>query len=98
MSGPLLLLDPDTVRFDPPAPDVLRNDQSLRDFANVLRSCPGEWALLGRETTAGCARQKAYRLRHGALRQFPAGQFETQSKAILGEFRVYVRYVGGEST
>jgi hypothetical protein len=88
-----------TVRFDAPAHDALRRPESRQAFADALRAHPGEWALLGKFATAGAMRQHAYEIR--VVRDpkdqpfAPAGSFEAESQTLCGEFRVYVRYVGG---
>ncbi|RAJ70207.1 hypothetical protein K378_01372 [Streptomyces sp. Amel2xB2] len=85
-------------RFDAPAPDVLRTAKSRAAFADALRGRPGEWALLGQQTTRGTAGQDAYEIRRGlrpANAGFTAGEFEAEAKTLFGEHRVYVRYVGG---
>lgn len=87
------------IRFESPTPPVLRSEESLMAFALALRSRPGEWALLGALSSANYARQRAYEIRNamqgGAAPFFgPAGAFEAQSRSLLGECRVYVRFVG----
>lgn len=85
-----------TIRFEAPAPLVLRRSESLLEFAAALRERPAEWALFGRYATAGTARQGAYEIRRGMREAFrPAGAFEAESRTLCGEHRVYVRYVGG---
>ncbi|WP_063735581.1 hypothetical protein [Streptomyces sp. RTd22] len=89
-----------TIRFDSPAPPVPRLPRSRAAFAAALRERSGEWALLGQHHTAGCARQDAYEIRR-ALRPAnaafgPAGEFEAEARTLGGEYRVYVRHVGGE--
>jgi hypothetical protein len=94
MSAPVI-----TVRFDEPAHDALRRPESLQAFADALRARPGEWALLGKYSTQGAMRQASYEIRIVRERKdrvfAPAGSFEAESRTMLGEHRVYVRYVGG---
>lgn len=83
-----------TVRFDEPAHDALRTSDALAAFTAALRSRPGQWALLGRYRTPGVMRQTAYEIRHGHVKAFSEGGFEAEAHSMLGEYRVYVRYVG----
>lgn len=85
-----------TIRFEAPAPHPPRFAESLAAVAAALRARPGEWALLGRYSTSGAARQTAYEIRHGLHHAFTEGGFEAQAKTLCGEYRVYVRYAGGE--
>ena len=88
-----------SVRFDPPAPELPRRPESRDAFADALRARPGEWALIGAHPVAGSAGQAAYEISRAlGLRNAPfapAGTFEAQSRAVCGEHRIYVRYVGG---
>lgn len=90
-----------TVRFDQPAHKAFRRLETRQAFADALRGRPGEWALLGKYSTPGVMRQEAYSIRTvlGPEDQpfAPAGSFEAASHSMCGEYRVYVRYVGGES-
>jgi len=94
MSAPVI-----AIRFEEPAHEPPRRVESRQVFADLLRSRPGEWALLGKYATAGTARQAAYEVRNALDPKdqpfAPAGSFEAQSRTMLGEYRVYVRYVGG---
>lgn len=89
-----------TVRFEEPACEPFRRVETRELFADALRARPGEWALLGKYATAGTMRQAAYEIRNALDpkdRPFaPAGSFEAIARSMLGEHRVYVRYVGGE--
>ncbi|MFF9205103.1 hypothetical protein ACF1AE_25445 [Streptomyces sp. NPDC014986] len=82
------------IRFEEPAHHALRADQSIADFVAALRARPGQWALFGQYGTPGTMRQAAYEIRHGFAKGFAAAQFEAESRSMLGEYRVYVRYVG----
>lgn len=88
-----------TVRFEAPAPEPFRRLETRQAFADALRSCPGVWARLGQYSTPGTMRQEAYAVRQALDPKdqpfAPAGAFEAQSRAMCGEYRVYVRYVGG---
>lgn len=96
MSAPAI-----TVRFEEPAYQPFRTVQSRQVFADALRARPGEWALLGKYHTAGTASQEAYVVRTTPDPKdqpfAPAGAFEAEARTMLGEHRVYVRYVGGET-
>ncbi|MEU8756273.1 hypothetical protein AB0C88_37875 [Streptomyces chartreusis] len=97
MSAPVI-----TVRFDEPAHDPFRRLESRQAFADALRSRPGSWALLGKFITPGAMRQHAYEIRTARDPKdqpfAPAGAFEAESQSVCGEYRVYVRYVGGDAS
>lgn len=80
------------IRFEEPAHDAYR--QSVAAFTAALRNKPGQWALFGKYTTAGSMRQGAYEIRHGIRPHFQGGGFQAEARTMLGEFRVYARYVG----
>lgn len=86
------------IRFDPPAPPIPRGRAVREAFANDLRANPGQWALLGQHPSPTAARQFAYGIRSGKHTSLwlPAGAYETETRTVLGEHRVYVRYVGGD--
>ncbi|MFD9445007.1 hypothetical protein [Streptomyces sp. NPDC060001] len=86
-----------TIRFEDPAHHALRSDESLNVLVAALKERPGVWALLGKYGTQTVMRQTAYEIRRGLRRHFAEGGFETESKTMLGEHRVYIRYAGGES-
>lgn len=86
------------VRFEEPAHRALRSDASLGVLVEALKARPGTWALLGKYDTPGTMRQTAYEIRHGLRRHFPKGEFETESQTMFGEYRVYIRYAGGEES
>lgn len=82
--------------FEEPA-ELIPAPAECEMIAKGLRANMGEWYLIGRSETAGAARQRAYMFRLGQQTGFgPPGAFESESKTLFGEFRVYVRYVGGE--
>ncbi|MGQ5576704.1 hypothetical protein [Streptomyces sp. ECR3.8] len=85
------------IRFEEPAHKALRSGDSLTALIHALKERPGAWALLGRYNTPGVMRQTAYEIRHGLRPRFPKGQFETESQTMFGEYRVYIRFTGGES-
>ena len=81
-------------RFDGPA-DPLPGAKRLAEFADKLRENFGEWALLGCSSSPNRANQRAYIIRHGIQKGFePAGSFESESRTLFGEHRIYARYVG----
>ncbi|MFD0052981.1 hypothetical protein ACFVHR_04555 [Streptomyces sp. NPDC127168] len=86
------------IRFEEPAHQAMRSDASLTALIEALRTRPGTWALLGQYSTPGTMRQTAYEIRHGLRRHFAQGQFETESQTMFGEYRVYIRYSGGEES
>lgn len=88
------------VRFEPDSYPVPRALEDRQAFADALRAQPGTWALLGTHRTSGTARQSAYeiRLATGGPRNTPfapSKSFEAEARTMFGEYRVYVRYVGG---
>lgn len=88
------------VRFEEPTPRALRGARARQVFADALRVRPKEWALIGTYSNAGSMHTTAYDIRHAKNPQdqpfAPAGSFEVESRSMVGEHRVYVRYVGGE--
>lgn len=91
-----------TLRFEAPAEPVTLRQGGSRDVredrewaARTLRANPGRWALLGRWPGGDTSRQHAFLIRNGGpgWRMFGAG-FEVQAHTMLGEFRIYARYVG----
>jgi len=87
------------IRFEEPAPRAPRGAKSRQVFADALRARPGEWALLGQYSNPGTARTTAYDIRQTKNAQdqpfAPSGAFEVEQRTIVGEHRLYVRYVGG---
>jgi hypothetical protein len=82
------------LRFEPPA-EPIPNTEICEEFAEKLKANMGEWALIGKCKTPGAANQRAYMFRHGQQKGFePSGSFEAESRTLLGEHRVYVRYMG----
>jgi hypothetical protein len=82
------------LRFEPPA-EPIPNPAICEEFAEKLRANMGEWALIGTSKNLGTAGQRAYMFRKGLQRGFgPEGAFEAEARSMLGENRVYVRYVG----
>jgi hypothetical protein len=84
------------VRFELPAPTIPLPPDARNAFVAALRARPGVWALMGQHSSPGSARQMAYTIRWSLrTRTFqPAGAFEADAKTVMGEHRVYVRYVG----
>lgn len=85
------------VRFDDPGPRYLIWAPDRENFARELRDHPGRWALLGvHPGTSGSARTEAWSIRNARSRpEFsPAGAYEAEVQTMLGERRIYVRYVG----
>ncbi|MFD9868530.1 hypothetical protein ACFXI8_27175 [Streptomyces niveus] len=90
--------DNQPVTFEQPGHPVPRSPDAITAFASALREQPGQWALFGTHRNSACARQNAYQIRtaRGPKDQVfaPAGSFETLSRTLFGEHRVYVRFVG----
>ncbi|MFE2469786.1 hypothetical protein [Streptomyces mirabilis] len=87
------------IRFEFPAPSIPLPPETREAFVAALRARPGTWALMGQHSSPGSARQAAYCIRWALrLRSFqPAGAFEADAKTVMGEHRVYVRYVGEDA-
>ncbi|MFJ5532380.1 hypothetical protein [Streptomyces sp. NPDC093261] len=87
------------VRFESLAPMAPRAREKRAAFADALRKRPGDWALLGQHADGTQARYDAYQIRNAELGRneafAPAGSFEAEARTLMGEARVYVRYVGG---
>lgn len=84
------------IRFESPAPGLPLPAEDRDAFIDALRWRPGIWALMGQHRSAGAARQLAYCIRN-SLRPWThlaAGVFDAESKTVMGEHRVYVRYLG----
>jgi beta-lactamase class D len=84
------------IRFDGPAPAIPRKAERI-EFVEELKKTPNMWALLGKTGTMGSGTSLAWMIRHAhkSMTEFgPAGAFETEARTLLGEHRVYVRYVG----
>lgn len=88
-----------TIRFEEPTPRAPRGAKARQAFADALRDRPKEWALFGAYSNPGTTRTAAYDISHATNPQdqpfAPAGSFEAESRTMLGEHRVYVRFVGG---
>lgn len=86
------------IRFELPAPRLPLPIETRKAFAAALRARPGVWALMGQHTSPGSARQLAYSIRQAKPKTFaPAGAFEADAKTVMGEHRVYARYVGQDA-
>lgn len=83
---------------DPPA-DARRNDWA--PIAAELRAHPMKWAMIAARKTIGPASdisEKVKGARPTSPKFFqPPGSFEAVTRKVDGEYRVYARYVGGES-
>lgn len=75
----------------PPSPPSGRNAR-YTEFSDALRGRPGEWAIWPVQLkNTVVANTVAGNVRRGALKNFPAGEFEAVQRGLT----VYVRYVGG---
>jgi len=75
----------------PPASDH-RTKWSL--VAEQLRARPGEWAIVAVRKDTGLAASMANNLRKGRYGGVTEGEFESASRKIGDECRVYLRYIG----
>jgi hypothetical protein len=84
---------------EPPRPaSITASVQEQEDAARQLRARPGEWAPVTKQSSAGNAGQFAYTVRRGLRKAWlPAGEFEAVARKVDGEYRVYARFVGGQS-
>jgi hypothetical protein len=84
------------IRFDAPAPAIPRKAERA-EFVRKLKEAPDEWALLGKTGTMGSGTSLAWMIRNGhkSMSDFlPVGSFEAEARTLLGEHRIYVKYVG----
>lgn len=83
------------IRFDPPAEPLPTDLQKRQQLAQALREVPGKWVLVGAASTPNRARSHAHELRRGGSGWDAFGpDFEAETHHMLGENRVYARYVG----
>ncbi|MEU0133362.1 hypothetical protein ABZ172_04875 [Streptomyces sp. NPDC006296] len=86
------------IEFEQPASSLIRGAAQRTAVAQAMATRPGEWVLLGQWNNPGALRQMAYCLRNGLPgRQMFGPRFEAESMTMLGEHRLYARYVGGRS-
>lgn len=99
------------ILFDDPSYPVPETLEEVREFADTCRRQPGRWALYGAMTAPGSTvRMTAYIIRKGghslrgkvySPKMFtfgPPGSFEAQTITMLGEHRIYARFVGIKET
>ena len=84
-----------TIEFEQPASLLPADAMTRRGIAAALVEHPGKWVLLGAWLKAGSSRQMAYAIRQGSAgwQMFGSG-FEAKAVTVVGEHRIYVRYVG----
>lgn len=84
------------IRFEEP-PRARRGGPKFdhRAIVEVLRSKPGEWAVIASFPTAGPAYSMAARIKSGGAVAYSVGEFEAVARKVGGENRVYARFVGG---
>ncbi|MFF5471067.1 hypothetical protein [Streptomyces achromogenes] len=70
------------------------------EIAARLKSRPGQWAVVGTYKSTSIAASMARSIRAGVNMSAytPAGTFEAKARTVVGEHRVYARYVGGEGS
>lgn len=75
---------------------------SLKDWVAIvaeLRGQPRRWAHVATYGDSVMSGQIASQLRTGRINAAgPAGSVEAKAKKVDGEYRVYARYVGGDSS
>lgn len=77
----------------PPAPNGAPV-KYLKEAAE-LRENPRRWAILSKARHSRQAASQASNIRRGHLYAFREGKWEAASRTVDGEYRVYVRYIGG---
>jgi hypothetical protein len=90
-----------SLRFEPPTPEVPREQEDLQEAAEELRANPGHWALLGKVSgkKTRAARTYAWSIRHdrdglpGRAFDGDAHRYEVEARTVIGEQRVYIRYI-----
>lgn len=84
-----------SIEFEAPTALVPSGRKVRTALAAELTAHPGKWMLLGTWKSPGSARQLAYMIRQGhtGWQMFGAG-FEAECHTVIGEYRIYVRYVG----
>jgi hypothetical protein len=66
------------------------------ELGPVLVARTGEWALVVTYDKPEPARSMAYLIRKGRVAKLAAlGRFEATSRKVDGEYRIYVRFMGG---
>ena len=66
-------------------------------LAAELKTRPGVWAHALTVGTARSAASTAQAVRSARLSAYaPAGSFDARSRTVSGEYRIYIRYLGGE--
>ncbi|MFJ4828434.1 hypothetical protein ACIP79_00610 [Streptomyces sp. NPDC088747] len=88
------------VRFeDPPAPrrGVPRADHKAA--AEELRGLPGMWGFVTAYQAQSAAAQAASNIRNGDAQAYqPKGAFDATSRTVNGEYRLYVKFIGEETS
>lgn len=89
----------DRLTWEEPPPVGYGIRASYEEIARKLKARKGEWAVIGMYDKSRTAAGVANNVRKGISRHFrPEGYFESKSRTVDGEHRVYARYVGeGES-
>jgi hypothetical protein len=83
------------LRIDPPAHELPGSRQDRQALADAMREAPLAWVLLGTFPKVGSLRTFAYEIRragHGWSMFGP--EFEVETHTMLGEHRLYARWVG----
>lgn len=85
-----------SLRADHPTGPLPKPGAERRVVAAMLRADPGVWYLLGAHHNAACARTFGYAIRQGkgGWPTFGPG-FEAETHTMLGQHRIYARWVGG---
>lgn len=89
------------MQLERPTPVIPRGVLALQNVAWYLRDNPDRWLLLGAHPgTPGAARTYAWSIGAGSVDALPGRVFgpgfETQTKTVCGEQRIYVRYTGSQ--
>lgn len=95
-----MILSREVAFEDPPARSTRRSNGNpglvWHEIASELVRRPGEWARVAVLDDALVAGQYACRVRRGAIEALaPFGEFDAVSRTVMGERRLYVRFLGG---
>jgi hypothetical protein len=67
-------------------------------IAAELRTKPGRWAHVDTRPNLHSAASTAWNINRGSVASMPLGEFESTSRTVDGQARVYARFIGGETS
>jgi hypothetical protein len=85
------------IKWEDPPPDGRSTQWS--EVTDQLRARPGSWAIVAVRRSIGSASDicEKFKTARQSPAFAPAGSFEAVTRKVDGEYRVYARYLGGES-